>query len=206
MKKSEVTEKTSAGDGGAAIARDAAKTQGATKAHGAEAKKRTRKAKKGARGGRIFGFVLFSVGVVALMIGGIALGITLTTGPAKRDAEYLVEAGTFAREDETGVYWHFTEVGKGYLTTDNYENVYNFIWSIKDGKLLMETAWLYQLNDEFDYSIDQEAGTMTLVREDSNTEIVYRAFDEDEVVEEVTEGECPAAGTGECNCEQGAEE
>ena len=63
---------------------------------------------------------------------------------------------------EPGVIWKFTEIGKGTLTTNNHINDYDFIWSLKDGKLLIETAWLYDLNNEYEYELNQGNGTLTL--------------------------------------------
>lgn len=171
-------------------------------------KEKRQKHARGGRGGRKIGFWMLGVGLVALIAGVAVLIMNLTTGPAKRDAEYLVEQWAFMREGEPGVYWHFTEVGEGYLTTDGYDSVYDFSWAIKDGRLLMETDWLYQLNDEFNYTIDQEAGTMTLVRADSNVEIVYLAVTEAEIEENLggeAEGELEGVECSEaegCSCSQ----
>lgn len=158
----------------------AEKTQGAEKKEGREAgRAKVRKTRERKGNKKKIGFAIFGIGVVALIIGITAMVINLTTGPGVRDAEYLVTKGTFVREGENGVYWRFDEVGRGSLTTDDFENVYNFIWSIKDGKLLMETDWLYTLNDEFSYKVDQEAGTLTLIRGEDDNEIVLRAADEE---------------------------
>lgn len=94
------------------------------------------------------------VGLVFL-IGGVAfLAIKIMNTSRVSDAERLVEIGTFVKENEAGVVWQFTEIGKGKLTTNGHTNDYDFIWAIEDGKLKIETAWLYDLNDEFDYKID----------------------------------------------------
>ena len=42
----------------------------------------------------------------------------------------------------------------------------DFIWAIEDGKLKVNTEWLYTLNDEFDYTLDQNGDILTLTRGD----------------------------------------
>lgn len=94
------------------------------------------------------------IGLVFL-IGGVAFLVAkITSASRASNAERLVEIGTFVKDGEDGVIWQFTEVGKGTLTTNNHTNDYDFIWAIENGKLKIETAWLYDLNDEFDYKID----------------------------------------------------
>ena len=74
---------------------------------------------------------------------------------------------------EPSVVWNFTEVGKGTLTTNGHINDYDFIWALENGKLLVETDWLYALDDTYDYSLDKSAGTLTLTNEDEKH--VFRA-------------------------------
>ena len=93
-------------------------------------------------------------GVVMLISGIVVLVITLNRGADMHDAETLVATGSWQREDEPGVIWNFTETGKGSLTTNAHTDDYDFIWAIEGDKLKIETAWLYTLNDEFDYKID----------------------------------------------------
>lgn len=112
------------------------------------------------------------VGLITLVAGVVFLVISLNQAPAVQDGEYLVSVGEWTLDDgsnctaetscESGVIWNFTEIGKGKLTTDNHKNDYDFIWSLKDGKLLIETDWLYTLNNEYNYEIDQGAGTLVL--------------------------------------------
>ena len=61
-----------------------------------------------------------------------------------------------------GVIWNFTEIGKGTLTTNNHLNDYEFIWALEDGKLQVQTDWLYTLNNTYEYLLDQNSGTLTL--------------------------------------------
>lgn len=99
------------------------------------------------------GIVALIVGIVTLIIGVVVLVLTLNRQPAVQDAEYLVTVGSWQREDAPSVVWEFTEVGKGNLTTNAHANDYEFIWAIEDGKLKVETNWLYDLNDDYTYKI-----------------------------------------------------
>ena len=62
----------------------------------------------------------------------------------------------------SGVIWTFTEIGKGTLTTNNHLNDYDFVWALEDGRMIVQTEWLYELDDEYEYELDQSAGTLTL--------------------------------------------
>ena len=84
-------------------------------------------------------------------------------------------AGNWVREDQPSVIWDFSEVGKGKLTTDNHVNDYDFIWRLQDKKLLIETDWLYDLNDEFDYILDQSEKTLTIKNPEKNIEVKFKA-------------------------------
>lgn len=126
------------------------------------------------------GIVVFVLGVITLMIGIVMSVMNFLSIPAERDAELLVKVGTWEREDANGVIWTFTEIGKGTLTTNSHENDYNFIWAIEDGKLKIETAWLYELNDEYDYEIDSGNKTLTLLGEDETSNIVFKAVSSQE--------------------------
>ncbi len=70
------------------------------------------------------------------------------------------------------VIWKFTEVGKGTLTTNGHINDYDFIWAIEDGKLKIETKWLYDLENEFDYEIRRGEGALVLKDGDKETVLV----------------------------------
>ena len=105
---------------------------------------------------RVLPVITFLIGLVVLATGVVFLAVKLVQRSSASDAERLVEIGTFVKDGEDGVIWQFTEVGKGTLTTNNHTNDYDFIWAIEDGKLKIETAWLYDLNDEYAYKIDGE--------------------------------------------------
>ena len=128
------------------------------------------------------------VGLVTLVAGVVFLIIRLTAASGVADGEYLVSIGKWGLEggncvqakcgenakcvgpdgeatvicDGDGVIWNFTEIGKGTLTTNAHENDYDFIWSIEDGKLKIETKWLYDLENEYDYKLDQDKGELVL--------------------------------------------
>ncbi len=112
-------------------------------------------------------FIIMLVGVFVLIIGLIFFLIKILAKPGIPDGNFLVSVGTWELEtnanctEETncengsGVIWNFTEIGKGTLTTNDHINDYNFIWAIEGDKLKIETSWLYDLNDEFIYKLDQ---------------------------------------------------
>lgn len=108
------------------------------------------------------GLIVMLVGILCCIAGLVFLLINIFAEPGLRDAEYLVEVGEWVREDEPAVIWKFTEVGKGTLTTNSHTNDYNFIWAISGETLEVETSWLYTLNDNYTYVIDQSAKTLTL--------------------------------------------
>ncbi|MDO5451852.1 MAG: hypothetical protein Q4F56_02075 [Candidatus Saccharibacteria bacterium] len=111
-------------------------------------------------------------GLVMLIVGVVLLVINLIGAGKMADAEYLVAAENWVLEDAEGVIWDFTKIGEGTLTTDDHTNDYDFIWAIKDDKLLIETDWLYELENEYEYSLDQGAGVLTLKDGDSEYRFV----------------------------------
>ena len=62
----------------------------------------------------------------------------------------------------SGVIWQFTEVGKGTLTTNNHKNDYGFAWALEDGRMIVQTDWLYELDNDYDYMLDQGSGVLVL--------------------------------------------
>ncbi|MBR2830859.1 hypothetical protein IKE83_00675 [Candidatus Saccharibacteria bacterium] len=117
--------------------------------------------KNGARRSILAALVMVT-GLVVAGVGAAMLIGKVNAVPGVRDAEYLVSTKGWAREDQPGVIWEFTEIGKGKLTTNNHTNDYDFKWAIEDGRLLIETDWLYELENEYVYSLDQAAGVLTL--------------------------------------------
>ena len=127
----------------------------------------------------ILGGVVFVVGVVMLILG-------LAHGNAVADGEYLVAAESWVLDEDTNcgteeganceeqasVIWQFTEIGKGKLTTNAHQNDYDFVWAIEDGKLKIKTNWLYEIDNEYNYSLDQRNGILTLIEGDESFRFV----------------------------------
>ena len=118
----------------------------------------------------IISLIVFIIGIIALATGIVFLVISLNKANSIQDGEYLVSVDNWAREDQPEVIWTFTEIGKGKLTTNNNKNIYDFIWALEGDKLKIETNWLYTLEDEFTYRIDN--GNLILTKDDS-TEIKF---------------------------------
>ena len=134
---------------------------------------------------KVAAIMVFIIGVIALVVGIVFLVISLNQGPTIEDGEYLVTAGEWALNDGTNcgangagtncvpsVIWDFTEIGKGTLTTNGHVNDYDFIWALEDGRLLIETDWLYTLEDEYNYKLDREAGVLTLQNGDKTVTLL----------------------------------
>lgn len=122
------------------------------------------------------GVTALVVGVITLVVGVVMLIIRLTAALAVLDGEYLISADKWVLEngqceeteecDGANVEWKFTEIGKGTLTTNDHVNDYEFKWAINDDTLLIETDWLYDLEDSYKYELDQSNGVLTLTEED----------------------------------------
>ena len=106
--------------------------------------------------------IVLIIGLLTLIAGVVFLIVRLTAGPSVADGEYLVSVGEWKEQDEPSVIWNFKEIGKGTLTTNNHTNDYDFVWALEDGKLKINTEWLYTLNNEFDYVLDQGSNILTL--------------------------------------------
>lgn len=111
---------------------------------------------------RFLSLSVLIVGIIMLVVGVVFLILNLTRTPKQADGDFLVEVGDWSLEDDSRVTWKFTEIGKGTLTTNNHTNDYDFTWMFKDGKLLIDTDWLYDLQDEYEYELDQDNKKLTL--------------------------------------------
>lgn len=120
-------------------------------------------------------FIIFIIGLIAFIAAGIIFAVKLFTAPAVPDAEYLVNTGVWTEEGAPAVVWQFTEIGKGTLTTNNHTNDYDFIWALDGDTLKIETAWLYDLENEYKYQLDQSAKTLTLTSPDRSKTIIFKA-------------------------------
>ena len=120
----------------------------------------------------IWAIVTLVVGLATLVAGIVFLVITLNRGAAAQDGDYLVTQENWVLSDSDKVVWDFTEIGKGTLTTNGHENDYEFKWALEDGKLKIETDWLYELENEYDYTLDQVNGKLTLSADGKEYEFV----------------------------------
>jgi len=146
--------------------------------------KAPRKPKKTASRKQKCGIITLIVGLVALIAGVVFLLINLMKAPVVRDADYLVQVGAWQMKDQPSVEWKFTETGKGTLTTNSHINDYDFIWAIDGDTLKIETAWLYMLNDEYDYKLDQGQKTLTLTSGEDIYTFVPATDEENDSAEE----------------------
>ena len=127
--------------------------------------------------------IVFIIGTITLLLGVTYLLVKSLSSQKIADGEYLVEIGTWRLSESsdecdspsgescesTGdVVWNFTAIGKGKLTTNNHLNDYDFIWAIEDNKLKIETDWFYPLENEYQYSLDQNAGKLELTDGEKN--------------------------------------
>lgn len=128
---------------------------------------------------KIISIIIFILGLLALIGGIVYLVVTLLSSHTLADGEYLISAKEWVLEDGSNcqeeseanctpsVIWDFTEIGKGTLTTNNHVNDYDFIWTLEDGKLKIETKWLYELENEYDYNLNQKDGVLILKSDDT---------------------------------------
>ncbi len=122
------------------------------------------------------------IGLIMLVVGVVFLILELKKASLLADGDFLVSAGEWRlvesadcdaeSECDDAVIWTFSEIGKGTLTTNGHKNDYDFIWAIRDGKLLIETDWLYKLNNEYEYALDQETRTLTVKNEGAEYKFV----------------------------------
>lgn len=106
------------------------------------------------------------VGVLVLIGGLVFFLVNFLRADTASDADYLVKIGAWQREDAPSVIWDFTEIGKGQLTTNDHVNDYDFTWALMDDQLKIDTDWLYTLNNEYSYQINQAQNTLTLTSGD----------------------------------------
>lgn len=116
--------------------------------------------------------ILFLIGVVA----GVAYFFWThpenpegEAAPEPVASEFLTTTASWEKLDSPSVIWSFKADGTGELTT-NRSNYYQFSWSLSEGQLKIKTAWLYELDDSFEFSFDEQAQTFTV--RNLNTESV----------------------------------
>ena len=142
---------------------------------------------------KVFGLIVFILGLATLVGGVVFMLINLLRPPTVQDADFLEQIGAWHLKDNSEVVWDFTEIGKGSLTTNFHINDYDFIWRMDGDVLKIETAWLYTLNDEYTYELDQNDKTLTLTSGEETFVFVpaeYKAAEEEaEAEEKETEAE-----------------
>lgn len=117
---------------------------------------------------KIVSIATLILGIVVLAVGGAFFIIKQNAAAKMGDADYLVQSGAFIMNNSDGaVEWDFTEIGKGKLTTNNHTNDYDFAWALQDDKLKIRTDWLYELDNEYTYQLDQSSGVLTLTSGDN---------------------------------------
>ena len=121
---------------------------------------------------KIGSITIFVIGMVVLVVGVVFLVLNLLENKTA-DAEFLISKENWILEDGDGVVWDFTELGKGTLTTNNHINDYDFTWAIEDKKLKIKTEWLYEMDNEYEYSLDKGAGVLIL--KDTEKEVKFVA-------------------------------
>ena len=137
------------------------------------------KPKKSAK--KIISIIVFIAGFITLAVGAAFFVLDLNKKASVEDADYLVSMKRWTEKDNGSVIWEFTEIGKGTLTTNGHIDDYDFIWAIEGGTLKVETSWLYDLDDEFSYVLDQENNTLTLTKDGATVTFVpLAAFSEEE--------------------------
>ena len=122
--------------------------------------------------------IVFIIGIITLIAGLVFLIVKLTSGPSVHDGEYLVSIGKWTKEDEEKVVWEFTEIGKGTLTTNGHVNDYDFVWVLDGDTMKIQTDWLYDLNDEFKYSLDRGNNILTLTRDEETYKFIPLATED----------------------------
>jgi hypothetical protein len=133
------------------------------------------------------GIAIFVIGMLSLVAGIVLMLVNLLAKPAVRDADFIVSVGTWEREDAPGVIWDFTEIGKGKLTTNNHKNDYDFIWSLDAKTLKIETSWLYEINNEYNYTLNQDDKILTLYTGEGESLVNINFHPASSVDPEVTE-------------------
>lgn len=154
----------------------------------------------------ITSIAIFVIGLIALIAGIVVILLKYLGQAPVADGEFLTQASAWVLDGEQtncaepaptneatenaepvttncenagGVIWKFTEIGKGTLTTNNHLDDYDFIWSIEGDKLKIETKWLYDLVNEYEYRLNQGAKTLTL-KDDTGEYVLMGQFAETE--------------------------
>lgn len=91
------------------------------------------------------------------------------------DTEFLVSVESWEKVDAPTVIWVFKGDGKGELTT-NKSNYYETSWSLSGANpevLKISTAWLYELNDSFEFLLNRDEKSFTVKNLADETESTF---------------------------------
>lgn len=78
------------------------------------------------------------------------------------DADFLVSKHVWKKVGTENVIWTFESDGSCKISTNGTET-FDCDWNFSDEKLHIKTAWLYELDDTFEFSLDKDAGTFKVV-------------------------------------------
>ncbi|MBR3319727.1 hypothetical protein IKG20_00230 [Candidatus Saccharibacteria bacterium] len=121
--------------------------------------------------------------ISAIVLGVIAIALVLILIVFKKTEPEVVltdldilTAHAWEKEGAETVIWTLNRDGTGEITT-NKSNYYDMKWTIEQGEetqtLKVDTAWLYELNDSFSFSLDREADSFTVKNLADETESVF---------------------------------
>lgn len=88
------------------------------------------------------------------------------------DAEFLIDVKSWEKEGAPTVIWTFKDEKNGELTT-NKSNYYDFTWTLEKGDpglLKVQTAWLLDLDDTFEFVLNREEKSFTVKNRTDNLE------------------------------------
>ena len=155
-----------------------------------EEEKPSQKVKKSGSTKKRIGIITFVIGLATLVCGLTFLILDLLKKPDVRDAEFIVNVGAWQLKDTPSVSWHFTEVGAGTLTTNAHINDYPFKWRLDGDKMIVETEWLYTLDNEYVYELNQHDNILTLT--DSEETYVFVPAESVQSIEQTEEEAAPS--------------
>ena len=137
-------------------------------------KKKHKKLGKKARLAIIIGSVVGSLAIIGVLLYFLVFR-KVEPVVVLSDRDILV-SHAWEKKDAPTVIWTFHADGTGELTT-NKSNYYDTKWSLEqeDDKqvLKIDTAWLYELNDSFEFALDRENDSFSEKNLADETESVF---------------------------------
>ena len=124
--------------------------------------------------------LIFTLVVLAVLIAGAATFYFLYWKNREpvvvlTDAEILAETKSWEKSGAETVIWTFNPDGTGELTT-NKSNYYDFTWALESGEpalLKIQTAWLLELSDTFEFTLNRETKSFTVKNQSDDTESTF---------------------------------